>query len=331
MEHLWRKLLAVLFVIGLLAGCASGGNEEAESSDDQSEQTTEENETSGDEGSFPLILTDAMDNEVTIEEEPDQIISTIPSNGEILFALGLNEEVVGVSDFANYPEEAAKKEKIGGQDLNVEKILSLEPDVVLAHASGAHTSQEALQQIRDAGIAVYVVQDASSFDTVYETIATIGDITATSEKASDIVSGMQNDLKAVEEKAAAIAEEDKKDVFVEVSPEPEIYTGGQGTFLNEMLAVIQAENVVGDQEGWFKMNNEAIVELQPEVIITTYGYYTEDPQGSVLSRDGWDTVPAVEDEQVYDVHSDLVTRPGPRLVEGVQELAEAVYPDVFSE
>ncbi|MGI8314633.1 ABC transporter substrate-binding protein [Halobacillus mangrovi] len=332
MNHFWKKLLSLFLVIGLLAGCALGGDKEAgstsEDSQDQPEQANSGEETNS---SYPLTVTDALGQEVTFEKEPEKIISTIPSNGEILFTLGLSEEVVGVSDYANYPEEATQKEKIGGQDLNVEKILSLEPDLVLSHASGAHNSEQALKQIRDAGIKVFVVQEATSFEAVYESIQTIGKVTGASEKAEEIVTGMKEDLEAIKEKTSGITEEDKKEVFIEVSPAPEIYSGGKETFLNEMLQVINAKNVVGDQEGWFKMNNEAIVELQPEVIITTYGYYTENPKEKVLSREGWDSVPAIEQEQVYDVHSDLVTRPGPRLVEGVNELGKAIYPEVFSE
>ncbi|MGP4060395.1 helical backbone metal receptor [Halobacillus sp. H74] len=333
MNRIWKKLLPLFLVIGLLAGCASGGNEEASSTSDNSHEKKEEQTNSGEETdtSYPLTVTDALDHEVTFKEEPEKIISTIPSNGEILFTLGLAEEVVGVSDFANYPDEVTEKEKIGGQDLNVEKILSLKPDLVLAHASGAHNSEQALKQLRNTGVKVFVVQDATSFDAVYESIQTIGSITGTSDKAEEIVTGMKEDLEVIKEKASGIAEEDKKNVFIEVAPAPEIYSGGKGTFLNEMLQAINADNVVGDQEGWFKMNNEAIVELQPEVIITTYGYYTENPKEKVLSRDGWGSVPAVEKEQVYDVHSDLVTRPGPRLVKGVRELGEAIYPEVFSE
>ncbi|ARI78563.1 ABC transporter substrate-binding protein [Halobacillus mangrovi] len=332
MNHLWKNLLSLFLVIGLLTGCTSGGDEGAGSTSEDSQGQTEQANSGEQTGtSYPFTATDALDQEVTFEKEPEKIISTIPSNGEILFTLGLSEEIVGVSDYANYPEEATQKEKIGGQDLNVEKILSLEPDLVLAHASGAHNSEQALEQIRDAGIKVFVVQEATSFEAVYESIQTIGKVTGASEKAEKIVTGMKEDLEAIKEKASGIAEEDKKDVFIEVSPAPEIYSGGKGTFLNEMLQAINANNVVGDQEGWFKMNNEAIVELQPEVIITTYGYYTENPKEKVLSREGWGSVPAIEKEQVYDVHSDLVTRPGPRLVEGVNELGKAIYPEVFSE
>jgi iron complex transport system substrate-binding protein len=98
-----------------------------------------------------------------------------------------------------------------------------------------------------------------------------------------------------------------------------------------MLTLINADNAAAEQEGWVKMNEEAIIALNPDVILTTYGYYTENAKDLVLSREGWEGVSAIKNERVYDVHSDLVTRTGPRLVQGVEELAKAVYPDLFNE
>jgi len=118
-------------------------------------------------------------------------------------------------------------------------------------------------------------------------------------------------------------------VFVEVSPAPEIYTAGKNTFINEMLELIGAKNAAGDMEGWAKVDQEAIVERNPDVVVTTYGYYTENAVELVLGRQGWENVKAVKGKQVFDVHSDLVTRSGPRLAEGAEELAKAIYPDVF--
>ncbi|MEW8987130.1 MAG: ABC transporter substrate-binding protein, partial [Bacillus sp. (in: firmicutes)] len=109
-----------------------------------------------------------------------------------------------------------------------------------------------------------------------------------------------------------------------------IYTPGKNTFMDIMLQEINAENAAGDLDGWASIDQESIVERNPDVIITTYGYYSEDPVGQVTSREGWADVTAVKNKQVVDVHSDLVTRPGPRLVEGVEELAKAVYPEVFN-
>ncbi|WP_270180084.1 ABC transporter substrate-binding protein [Alkalihalobacillus sp. CinArs1] len=323
MKKLYSLLVLLLLVTGIMAGCGSDN-----SSENNTNVSTEENQNTED-SAFPVTITDALDKDVTLEEDPEKIVSLIPSNAEILFALGAGSEVVGVSDFANYPEETADIEKIGGMEFNVEKIISLDPDLVLAHGSSAHNSEAGLQQLRDAGIAVLVVNDAKSFDEVYTSMEMIGQATGETEAAEELIADMKSKLEEIKSKAESI--EETKSVFVEVSPAPEIYSPGKNTFMDDMLSLINATNVTHDQEGWNQIDQEAIIQANPDVIITTYGYYTEKPVEQVLSRDGWKDVTAVKEERVVDVHSDLVTRSGPRLVEGVEELAKAVYPDVFTE
>jgi iron complex transport system substrate-binding protein len=138
---------------------------------------------------------------------------------------------------------------------------------------------------------------------------------------------MQDKLAEIKAKAGEIKE--KKKVFVEVSPAPEVFTTGKNTFMDEMISLINAENIANDQEGWVQMDQEAIIDRNPDVIITTYGFYTENATEQVLSRQGWENVNAIKNMQVIDVDSDTVTRSGPRIVEGVEELAKAVYPEVF--
>jgi iron complex transport system substrate-binding protein len=322
-------LLALLLAIGVIAGCGNNGDtDNGNGGGESADQEQAENQESA---AFPVTIKDAADNEVMIEEEPEKIVSLIPSNTEIAYELGLDDKIVGVSDFDNYPPEAAEKEKIGGMELNVEKIISLSPDLVLAHGSVMGSATDALQQVRDAGIKVLVIQDAKSFEEVYSTIEMIGKASGANEQADETIQGMKDDLQAVKEKAAEVSEEEKKSVFVEVSPSPEIFTPGSNTFMDEMLMLINADNAAAEQEGWVKMNEEAIIALNPDVILTTYGYYTDNAKDLVLSREGWEDVSAIKNEQVYDVHSDLVTRTGPRLVQGVEELAKAVYPDLFNE
>jgi iron complex transport system substrate-binding protein len=328
MKKIHILLLALLLSIGVIAGCGSNGNNTNDNGSNKN-QAGQEQPQEKDEASFPVTITDAADNEVVIEEEPQKIVSLIPSNTEIAFELDLGDKVVGVSDFDNYPHEAAEKEMIGGMEFNVEKIISLTPDLVLAHGSVMGSSTEGLQQLRDAGITVLVVNDATSFEGVYASIEMIGKATGANEQAEETVQQMKDDLQAVKDKAAEVSEEERKSVFVEVSPSPEIFTPGSSTFMDEMLDLINAKNAAEEQEGWVQMNEEAVIALNPDVIVTTYGYYTENAKELVLSREGWGDVPAIKNENVYDVHSDLVTRTGPRLVQGVEELAKAVYPDLF--
>lgn len=319
MKKYYQFLLALVMSVFVLVGC---GTDEAQ----KQEQTNEPNQAA-EQAEFPVTIIDAIDKEVVIEAEPERIVSLIPSNTEISFALGLGEKVVGVSDFDNYPEEATAKEKIGGMEFNVEKIISLDPQLVLAHASSAHNSEAGLEQLRSAGIQVLVINDAKNLDDVYESITMVGTASGEKEKAEEIVAEMKEKFASIAEKAKSV--EKKKSVYVEVGGAPELYAAGANTFLQELLELIGAENVI-TEEGWPKMDPEAVIERNPDVIITTYGYYTENVTDLVLNRDGWQDVTAIKNNEVYDVHSDKVTRTGPRLVEGVEELAKAVYPEVFN-
>lgn len=319
MKKIFGLILMMLLTAGMMVGCSEATNEGKE----KQETNHAKQEV------FPITIKDATGEKVTIEQKPKKIVSLIPSNTEVVFALGLGKKVVGVSDYDNYPEETKEIEKVGGMEMNTEMIVSLKPDLVLAHASSAHNSNEGLQQLKDAGIDVLVVNDAQSFDQVYDSIDMIGQATGEHDKAKGIVTDMKTKLKDIQEKAKSVKEADRKTVFVEVSPSPEIYTPGKNTFMNEMLQIISAENAAAELDGWAKIDEESMIAANPDVIITTYGYYTKDAVSQVKGRKGWQDVNAVKDDQVFDVHSDLVTRSGPRLIEGVEELAKSVYPNLF--
>lgn len=211
----------------------------------------------------------------------------------------------------------------------MEKIISLEPDLVLAHGSGMDVWEGGLKQLEESGVTVLVVHNAQSFSDTYETIEMIGKATGHEKEAEEVVQEMKSKLEEIKEKAEKIQEEEKKSVFVELSPPPEMYAAGKNTFMDEMLAIINAKNAV-EEEGWPKMNEEAIIAMNPDVIIVNYSY-VENATDAVMARTGWQDMNAVKEERVIAVNEDLVSRSGPRLAEGVEELAKAVYPDVFKE
>jgi iron complex transport system substrate-binding protein len=317
--------VVLLLSMGIIVGCGT----QEQGSEDKAVVT--QNDKTKDSGQlFPVTITDDANQEVTIEEEPETIVSIQASNTEIAFALGLGDKIIGVSDYDNYPPEVEKIEKVGAQDINAELVLSLLPDMALVTDYHYKTHPDILQKFEEAGIDVIVVGGATSFKDTYSNIEMIGAATGSKSEAEEIISDMKERLQVIKDKATA-ANVDKKKVWVEVSPAPDIFTTGKNTFMHEMLESIQAVNAAGDQEGWVKMTEEEIVKLNPEVIITTYGYYVENPTAGVLKREGWAEVPAIKSGDVFDVDSDTVTRPGPRLIEGVETLAELIYPEIFKQ
>jgi iron complex transport system substrate-binding protein len=330
MKKSFSVLLAILLVF-LLAAC---GNQQG----DQTPQTTknqpaDRDRSTGQENqqkqAFPVTITDAAGHKVTIQKKPKRIISLVPSNTEITYALGAGKRMVADSKFDNYPKPAKELPKIGGQKFNVEKIISLKPDLVLALDSNEHNSKSGLDQLRQAGIKVVVIKSATSFADVYHSIDVIGKATGTTDRAKNIIHKMKSKIAAIKTKADAIPKKDRVKVWVEVSAPPDIYTTGSGTFMDQMLDIINAKNVASDKKGWVKYSSEAAVKKNPDVIVLTYGYYTKNAVKKVLHRDGWQNVSAVKNKRVFSVNSDLVSRPGPRLVKGVEQLAQVIYPDVF--
>jgi len=293
-------------------------------------KASNEKSTSTKQAAFPVTVTDATKSKITIKKEPKRIVSLMPSNTEILYALNKGKDVVGVTDYDNYPTSVSKIAKVSDKNTltpNVEKIISLKPDLVLAHQSSLSTAGDAFKQLKAAGITVYVVKDAETFDSVYGTILDIGKVTGKVKEANSVVNKMKTSLKKIQDKVSK--SKVHPSVYVEISGPPETYTAGNGTFINEMINKIGAKNIASNQKGWIKYSEEAVIKANPDVIITTYGYYEKDLPKKVVARQNWGTIKAVKNKRVYDVNSDTTSRPGPRLVEGVEELAKAIYPELF--
>lgn len=334
MKQMWKIWLLTIVAAFMLAACGGTATEtekpdanETDSSqqeDNGSEKDTEDDTT---ETTYPLTLKDAVDNEVTLEKAPEKIVSMMPSNTEILFELGLAEEIVGVSDYDDYPAEALEKEKIGGQEFNVEAIIAMDPELVLGHESAFGIGEEGYKQIEAAGIPVFVVTNATSFEETYTTIETIGELTNKNEEATKTIESMKAQ---VEEVLAKVEGQEEKSVFIETSPAPSIYTPGQNTFMQEIFDMIGAKNIADDQEGWVEMDPEEIVNRNPEVIIVMYDYIPTAVE-DVYARDGFETITAIKEEQVIQVDENLTSRTGPRLAQGLEEVAKAVYPEAFGE
>ncbi|MGX9133101.1 ABC transporter substrate-binding protein [Rummeliibacillus sp. JY-2-4R] len=320
MKKIWQLGFMLVMAFILLVGCNQSSTQK--SATDKTEKTTQSTEKTA---TYPMTVKDALGNDVVFKEAPKKIVSLIPSNTEILFALGLDDKIVGVSDNDDYPAAATKKEKVGGMEFNVEKVLSLKPDVVFAHESSAESVKTGLQQLRDAGINVFVVKNAANFEETYQTIEQIGQITDQTEKADKIVADMKAKVKEVQEKTAKVKQ---RTAFVETSDEPEIYTAGKDTFMEEFFKLANIKNVVDDQSGWFKIDSEEIVKRNPDTIIVMYNYVPNIIE-KVKKRQGFDSITAVKNNAVVQVDANLTSRTGPRLAEGLEEVAKAVYPEAF--
>ncbi|BDH60416.1 putative ABC transporter substrate-binding lipoprotein YvrC [Lysinibacillus sp. PLM2] len=330
MKQFVRKYGFLSFVLLLILSIATGCGVQEQTINGEESTLNNNIEHQNDNSIFPVTIIDDANREVVIEKEPESIVSIQASNTEIAFALGLGEKIIGVSDYCNYPEQALDITKVGGQDIKAEVVFSLLPDIALVTDYHYNTHPDLLKQFEEAGIDVIVVGSATSFEDVYSNIEMIASATGTQDVAEEIITDMKERHQAIKDKAKASITDQKK-VWVEVSPAPDIFTTGTNTFMHEMLESIHAINVAEDHEGWVKLNEEEIVQLNPDVIITTYGYYIDNPKEQVLSREGWAEVSAVKNGLVFDVDNDTVTRPGPRLIEGVETLAEFIYPEVFSQ
>ncbi|MEK4385308.1 ABC transporter substrate-binding protein [Solibacillus sp. FSL W7-1464] len=301
----------------LLAACGSD-EEKTDGNAEKETQTASKNEGA------PYTVVDDRGVEVTFDEVPETIISLQPSNTEILFELGVGEQIVGATEYDTYPEAAQKIERVSTSTvINAERILELDPDVVIAYTIGEEAQ---IAQLEDAGLKVFVIASAATFDDVYSDIIQLSEVMGVDDKGEKVVADIKAQIETVQEKTATL--DTKKKAYYEVSPAPNLWTTGSSTFQQEIMDHANVENIFADQKSWISVTEEDIITRNPEIIITP-ATYMENAVEEILGRTGWEKIQAVTDKAVYLVDGDIMSRPGPRIGEAVEIMAQSVYPELF--
>lgn len=300
-------LCAFLLMAVIPAGCAQEGSDD---------------ESPGGE----VTLVDLMEREVTIAGTVEKIISLVPSNTEVLFALGLEDKVIGVTDYCNYPPEASSKESVGGfADPSIEVILTLEPDLVLAGS----LHQETVARLEERDIPVLVLEP-QSMEQVYETIHTVGTAAGAENRAKKVVSEIRKQIDGVEKKLAALAEDEKIPVYYELYFDP-LMSIGNHSFIHEVMTAAGGKNIFADiNDNYPTVSPEAVAARNPRVILYPDDHGTaEMVSEQFYARPGWVEISALKEKRIFGVDSDLFNRPGPRMGQAVQEAAALFYPELF--
>ncbi len=271
----------------------------------------------------PIVMTDGLGRTVTLAAPAQRVISLAPSNTEILFAVGAGGQVVGRDNFSNYPPEALELPGLGDfMGFSIEQMVALQPDLVLL--AEIHPP-ELVKSLEDAGLTVYYLKNPLTIEEMYPMLITVGELTGHKAEAEALVSRLSVRVAAVQQKLAGI--ERRPTVFYEIdgTDPSKPWTTGSGTFIDTLLEMAGAENVgraMGSQYG--QMSIEALLEADPDFILLGDANFGVTPE-QVAARAGWNELTAVKEGRVLPFNDDLASRPGPRLVDGLEELVRILH------
>lgn len=274
---------------------------------------------------FPVTARDALGNKVTVRAEPQRIISLAPAMTEILFALGLDKRIVGVTEYCNYPPAARSKPRIGGiVNPSLERILAQRPQLVVGMRLNP---KPVLRAISKAGVPTYAAEPRS-VEQVMTTIATIGALTGDRHNADRLVKSLRARLTAVAQKVQKLP---RPGVMLLYSQDP-LWVAGADTFPDHALRLAGGRNAASDVKGYKQYDAEMLLARDPDVIFLTSmeGGKHEAQLRAFIERPSMRGLSAVMKSRVYVINADIVDRAGPRVVEGVEQLAARLHPEAFS-
>ncbi|MDD4252860.1 MAG: cobalamin-binding protein [Methanoculleus horonobensis] len=273
-----------------------------------------------------VTVTDDSKKTVLIRGEPQRIVSLAPSNTEILYALGLDDRIVAVTERCDYPPATADKPKVGGfSTVNIEKVIAMEPDLIFAAPAN---TDEVIDRLRSLGMTV-VILDPQTIDGVLHDIELTGRATGQEEQASTLIEELRTRIGTVAETAAG-SPADRPSVAHIIWHDP-LWVCGQGTFQNEVITIAGGTNAFGPVDGWSIVSLEEFITTNPDYILVS--------SGSGMDRDGYDAIynyiiteprlqrlDAVRNDRVYVIDADIVSRGSPRIVDALEEVAGYLHP-----
>ena len=268
-----------------------------------------------------ITFTDMLGREIALDEPATRVIALSAADCEIIYALGAESVLVGRGEYCDWPAEVLDLPAVAsGSETNIEQILALQPDVLLM-ADMAQT-EEQVAQLENAGITV-VVSDADDVNGVYQSITNTGTMLGKDTEADALVTSMQDTFAALEKNA----DDCEKTVYFEVSPlQYGLWAAGADTFMNEVAEMMGLTNIFADVSGWCEVSEEQVIERAPDFIVTVSMYVGEGPtpEEELLSRTGWSTIPAVQNNKILNLANNELSRPGPRLADGAQALFDFI-------
>lgn len=323
---MFRKTLLLTLLIALLTACAPQATPTVESVPTEIVATETVAPTEAPTEVPAMTYTDDAGREITLEGTPQRIVSLAPSNTEILFAVGAGSQVVGRDEFSDYPEEAKAIESIGGSfgEYNVEAIVALEPDLVLA---AEINTPELIKQLEDLGLTVYYLRNPTTFEEMYTNLETAASLTG--HDATELVDSLKARVAAVDEKIAPLSSRIAVFYEIDATDPAKPWTYGPGTFGDLLIERAGGHNVGNiASDPYPQLSLEQVVTANPTVIILGDSMWGVTPE-SVVARPGWESIEAVKSNNIFPFDDNLVSRPGPRLVDGLEQLAKLLRPELF--
>ncbi len=325
-KHLFPLLSLLIPLLLLLGACTPAAEPTPEVQPTATEEMVEPTEVPAD---TTIEIVDGLGRTVTLTGPAQRIVSIAPSNTEILYAIGAGSQVVGRDAFSDYPAEAQSVADVGGGfgELNMELIVSLEPDLIL---SADIISAENIQALTDLGLPVFALGNPLTYDDLLGNLILVGRLTGQETGAETLAAQLGERIQTVQTTVAQA--ESQPTVFYQLdSTDPAApYTAGPGNFIDTLITEAGGLNVTGDMDSaWVQISLEELITRNPDVIIVgdfTWGGVTA---ADVLARSGWEGIKAVVNGQVFEFDDNLVSRPGPRMVDGLEQMAKLLHPELF--
>lgn len=266
---------------------------------------------------------DDLGRRIYLASPPSRIVSLAPSITEMLFAIGLDEQIVGVTEFCDFPPAAKSKPKVGYSNPNIEALVALQPDLVLA--SKEFLRADVLAKLEQLKIPTFLLE-AKSLEEIPLHIQTLGRIVERSPEAAAVTHAMRQRMAEVKRKVESLP---AKRVLYVLNSQP-LITVGPGSFLHQMIGLAGGINVASQAGAPYpRLSMETVLKEDPEVLVFPVGTVESVPPSEQQQWQRWTSLSAIKNQRIHEVSSNLLNRPGPRIVEGLEQLAKVIHPEAF--